>query len=1091
MAGAIDPSFNTKLNFPDNTVADLALQSDGKLIIGSTIQIRNYGGISRKGIARINTDGTLDPTFGVGLFGVNKDKEFDVATYSIKVLSSGKILVSGIYRYFTGTTQSYSLVRLNSDGSYDPSFTVTTTATAPNIFTTSVQSDDKILLGGSFTSFRGNNSWVGIARVNADGTTDATFNPGSGFSASPTINDIATQADGKHILVGSFSTYNGTSRPNIVRINTNGSIDTSFTPGNGADGTINSVTIRSDGKIMIGGEFTTYNGSTRMRVARLNSDGTLDGTFNTASAGQNGANWAVNKVLVHSDNKIIIGGSFSTYQGTTRNYIARLNTDGSLDTTFNPSSGANGVLYDIIEDPSGKIIVAGAFSSFNGEAYQRIVRLTTISATAPVVSAFTATATTSGTVNLSWSVNDGGGALSAYTLTRNGVSITAPSTGSTTYTDNNAGLVMGTSYTYSLVAQNVAGSSAAATASATPRRAPTISAFTATTISDGTVSLSWSVNNGGSALTKYLLKRDGVSISDPSLNSTTYSDADPTLTLGSTYLYSLIAENTIGASVDISASTIPRVTFLSQALDRSQSIPLFVQTVLNPPAVVAIPSIATLKQVYTNATEQAAKITTLFAALRTRERLTSPSAVSLSIASSTSSGFVSLLTQKPAVLPDKPVKIVVDNSVNVVDLGDISNTYVYFALPQTFSKGTQWIHFAEDYTYTTSVAPTPVAFNMDTLVQAGGLAIQMRGLGSGAGEFQSVFTASYTSRTSTAITFTLAGVGGAALPTAVTVTSQSSIVYNSTTGVLTISGLTMGTAYSFVINATGYVSVTTQTITPPSKPTITLAEAGAYSAVIYWNDGAPGGSPVTEYTVRAYISSNTAVAAKTVTTAINGSYIMTGLTAFETYVFSVAATSAEGTSTDSDFSATVQVVDRVVCFLENAPVLTPSGYRPIGGLQIGDIVVTADGRHVPVRRVNVMTCLPSVDVNPYVIKQGAWGALETLPISPNHRVRVENNVMQCAKDLGLKQMKMKKAFRYYNLELPNWETDNMVVAGVVVESLVPVRRVTAALPDFIKMVNDMYGTPSDEQLRKICSVCRFLPNGDIEYPTFPRNIEDR
>jgi hypothetical protein len=135
----------------------------------------------------------------------------------------------------------------------------------------------------------------------------------------------------------------------------------------------------------------------------------------------------------------------------------------------------------------------------------------------------------------------------------------------------------------------------------------------------------------------------------------------------------------------------------------------------------------------------------------------------------------------------------------------------------------------------------------------------------------------------------------------------------------------------------------------------------------------------------------------------------------------------------------------VVCFLADAPVLTPAGYKPIASLREGDMVTTADGRAVAIERVSVTRVpAPSAAVNPYVIKKGQFGATANLSISPRHRVAVPGKGMVEARELGLKQQEMAGAFDYYNLELPSWKSDNMVVAGVEVESLAPVRRMVVS-----------------------------------------------
>jgi uncharacterized delta-60 repeat protein len=137
---------------------------------------------------------------------------------------------------------------------------------------------------------------------------------------------------GKIIIVGIFTTYNGTASNNIVRINTNGSIDTTFTIGTGLNAFASCVAIQSDDKILVGGNFTSFNGNASIRLVRLNSNGTYDNTFNVGTGFGTAVDAYVQTIVIQSDGKIVVSGAFTTYNGTTVNRILRLNTDGSIDT---------------------------------------------------------------------------------------------------------------------------------------------------------------------------------------------------------------------------------------------------------------------------------------------------------------------------------------------------------------------------------------------------------------------------------------------------------------------------------------------------------------------------------------------------------------------------------------------------------------------------------------------------------------------------------------------------------------------------------------------------------------------------------------
>ncbi|MEO7765932.1 MAG: delta-60 repeat domain-containing protein, partial [Ferruginibacter sp.] len=207
------------------------------------------------------------------------------------------------------------------------------------------------------------------------GSNDPTFNStdqgfGFGDGANGSVLTTAIQSDGKIIIAGGFTTYNGTVRNNIARLNTDGSLDAGFNPGTGTGGTIQTAAIQSDGKIIIGGTFFSFNGTARNNIARLNADGSLDAGFNPGT----GTTSTIYSSSIQSDGKIIIGGIFNAYNGTTRNAFARLNADGSLDAAFNAGTGvgAGAIVYTIPIQNDGKIIIGGQFTFYNGTARRGI-----------------------------------------------------------------------------------------------------------------------------------------------------------------------------------------------------------------------------------------------------------------------------------------------------------------------------------------------------------------------------------------------------------------------------------------------------------------------------------------------------------------------------------------------------------------------------------------------------------------------------------------------------------------------------------------------------------------------------------------------
>ena len=210
------------------------------------------------------------------------------------------------------------------------------------------------------------------------GTIDLTFNPidvGSGNGANNDVLTTSIQSDGKIIIGGNFTSYNGNVINRIARLNTDGTLDTTFNPGTGANGYVYTTSIQSDGKIIIGGRFASFNGISRNGIARLNTDGTLDATFDPGTGTGTNALRYPSTTSIQSDGKIIIGGIFTSYNGIVRNNIARLNTNGTLDATFNPGTGANNSVSTTSIQSDGKIIIGGSFTGYNDIGRNRITRI--------------------------------------------------------------------------------------------------------------------------------------------------------------------------------------------------------------------------------------------------------------------------------------------------------------------------------------------------------------------------------------------------------------------------------------------------------------------------------------------------------------------------------------------------------------------------------------------------------------------------------------------------------------------------------------------------------------------------------------------
>ncbi len=353
---SLDPGAGPGGN-PSNYISSLALQPDGKILAAGSFLV--FTGLGRPGIVRINSNGSVDPAFnpnsGVGSGSVDE----------LALQSDGKVLLAGIFSSYDGAARS-GLARTNSNGSVDSTFFDLLSPGA--VHSISVQQDAKIVIGGSFSKVNGI-SRNGLARLNADGSLDNLFNPGSGTDF--TVLETALQTDGKIVIGGTFATYNGVARSGIARVNADGSLDTSFNPGTGIAGSfrqLNALAVQTDGKIVLGGLFTSFNGVARSRIARVNSNGSLDTSFDpgTGINASSGGTPFVNDLVVQPDGKVVVVGSFLSYNSVVRANFVRTNPDGSLDGTFNPGTGPLGIVTGLALQPNGKILIGGSFAQYNG-----------------------------------------------------------------------------------------------------------------------------------------------------------------------------------------------------------------------------------------------------------------------------------------------------------------------------------------------------------------------------------------------------------------------------------------------------------------------------------------------------------------------------------------------------------------------------------------------------------------------------------------------------------------------------------------------------------------------------------------------------
>lgn len=276
------------------------------------------------GITRFLADGTLDTSF-------NFSRAYKTVNAAAPA-AGGKLYVAAT-RYLYGVKETEQVLRLNPDGSIDPSFTPATVGGSdsfPDVRQILVQPDSKVLVAGFFPAFGGDAARNGIVRLLSDGTVDSTF-------ATPTIFGFvycaALQTDGKIVIGGTFSGVNGAANPGIARLNANGSFDSSFQATGFARFSsttpIRGLLVQGDGQILVSGHLRVGTGGTapRMPVVRTSTNGAVDSTFNSTSVVSSLGTGR--DLLLQPDGKIVVAINNSVY---------RLNTNGSKDTSFRQPS---------------------------------------------------------------------------------------------------------------------------------------------------------------------------------------------------------------------------------------------------------------------------------------------------------------------------------------------------------------------------------------------------------------------------------------------------------------------------------------------------------------------------------------------------------------------------------------------------------------------------------------------------------------------------------------------------------------------------------------------------------------------------------
>jgi uncharacterized delta-60 repeat protein len=652
-AGTLDPTFNPTGTLPGTLVGDLfflgaetiAVQPDGKILVGGTYQ-PPVGGVNAQdfAVARYLSNGQLDTTFGTtdsdGINGLATADFDDGGTFSgqdvafdMKVDSLGRIVMVG--RAFNGAgNQLMAIARFDANGSLDTSFsgdgkvTHATPGFIPELRGLELQSDGKIVVVGiSRTGSSSTNNFF-VGRLNSNGSLDtAGFGGGLGYvmtdfgsSRNDSAFDVAIQSDGKIVVAGQ-ATIGTVTQFGLARYNVNGTLDTATDGfdtqefGTGGKVTtpivfglttdnIRALAIQADGKIIVTGNSSETN-STNLVMARYNTDGSLDTSFNSTGASLNAAATQPGVLLINiqptnpstdrtrdfgeglviqPDGNYVVVGASANVSGNFPNTVTSngrllamrvLAATGTLDTSFGSGGitlidmapGASGEsLNEVAIQPDGKIIAAGAFDDNNtiNDGYS-IARFESGLALAPSISGdadvdegslYTLNLSSSDPTTSQWTINWG-----------DGVQIVSgnPSSVTHVYVDGDA------NYTISATIDTSTGTVAAGnTVDVTVHNvAPTLAISGAADVDEGSIyTLNLSSSDPGSdTITSWTINwGDGTQVvtGNPTSATHTYIDGDAPYIISATATDedgTFSAGNTVAVTVHNVAPTADDATF--------------------------------------------------------------------------------------------------------------------------------------------------------------------------------------------------------------------------------------------------------------------------------------------------------------------------------------------------------------------------------------------------------------------------------------------------------------------------------------------------------------------------------------------------
>lgn len=366
--GATDAAFAANVGAATN-VYRIKGFANGQYLLGAQGGSITAGGLTRTEVMKLNVDGTADASFDSGTGPEYAGSDPYGNDYTAQ--PDNKVLVTGYFTAYNGVAAN-GIVRLNANGTVDTGFNTGTglglvagSNSYQNGNTVAVQADGKILVGGSFTAFNGSAA-PGLVRLLATGGVDASFN--APFNNASEVTAVIVQPDGKLLVTGYLTLATG-GAPSLVRLNTNGTLDTSFNSaysdlyGSGFGDP--SVVLQPDGKLLVCG----YSTAGTLQAARLNANGSVDASFYAPTAFND-----VYTLGVQPNGTVLVGGT-SFYSTGTEQPLVRLTATGALDAAFAPKLQTAGSLLAAVRQPDGRLLLAGNVTEYNGVAVHQVLRV--------------------------------------------------------------------------------------------------------------------------------------------------------------------------------------------------------------------------------------------------------------------------------------------------------------------------------------------------------------------------------------------------------------------------------------------------------------------------------------------------------------------------------------------------------------------------------------------------------------------------------------------------------------------------------------------------------------------------------------------